>query len=143
MADSALDILGWIARGVGLFYVFGGLMILRAARMERLLDNAIAEISLEKAGPKASERLRLVSMDAIAVLTLVSGALLLFLLRPAVHAFLANAAVQGAYIAWARKALPPTDAALALGRRRTINAFVVWLVMTALVLLLFEQGRLT
>lgn len=143
MADTALDILSWIARGVGLFYVFGGLMVLRAARMERFLDDAIARISLQKAAPEATDRLRLVSMFAIAILTLVSGALLVFLLRPAVYAFLANAAVQGAYLAWARKALPPTDTDSGRGRRRTTNAFVIWLVMTALVLLLFEQGRLT
>lgn len=143
MADVALDILSWVARGVGLFYVFGGLFVLRATRVERLLDKAIHQITLKTPDPDPADRLRLWSMFAIAILTLVSGALLVFLLRPAVYAFLANAAVQGAYLAWARKALPPTDAESGQGRRRTINAFIVWLVMTALVLLLFEQGRLT
>ena len=145
MTDAGLDILGWIARGVGLFYLVGGLFVLRAARIERLLDEAIYKITLEKPEPDPADRLRLRlgNMFAIAILTMVSGVLLIFLLRAAVYAFLANAALQGAYLTWARRALPPTDADAGRGRRRSTNAFIVWLVMTALVLLLFEQGRLT
>jgi 4-hydroxybenzoate polyprenyltransferase len=143
MADTALDVLSWIARGVGLFYLLGGLSTLRAARMELFLDDANARITLEKADPGPADRLRVWTMVSIAILTIVSGALLIFLLRPAVYVFLTNAALQGAYLAWARKALPPPDGDSALGRQRATNAFIVWLVMTALVLLLFEQGRLT
>ncbi len=143
MADAALDILSWIARGVGLFYLLGGVFAVRMARMELFLDDAIARINLGKSKPEPAERLRVWSMITISVLTVVSGLLLILLLRPAVYAFLANAVVQGVYLVWARKVLPPEDADDALGRRRTTNAFIVWLVMTTLVLLLFEQGRLT
>ncbi|HRD28823.1 MAG TPA: hypothetical protein PLO65_11035 [Caulobacter sp.] len=143
MADGALDGLGWIARAVGLFYVLGGLFALRAARTELFLDDAIARITLSKPVPDAADRLRVATMVAIATLTVVSGALLVLLLKAALYAMLANAVLQGAYLAWARSALPPTDGASALGRRRTSNAFVVWLVMTALATLLFERGVLT
>lgn len=141
MADGALDILGWIARAVGLFYLVGGLFTLRAGRMEAFLDTAIASIEARPAD--RAERLRGGSMMIIGALTALSGLLLLLLLKTALYAFLANAAWQGAYLAWAARALPPSSPLAAEGRRRTVNAFIVWLVMTALVLLLFEQGRLT
>lgn len=141
MADGALDILGWIARAVGLFYLVGGLFTLRAGRMEAFLDTAIASIEARPAD--RAERLRGWSMMIIGALTAISGLLLLLLREAALYAFLANAAWQGAYLLWARQALPPGNPLAADGRRRTTNAFVVWLAMTALVALLFEQGMLT
>lgn len=141
MADGALDILCWIARGVGLFYVVGGLLTLRAARTNSFLDKALAALDGEPTS--AAERLRGWTLWIGGGLTTLGGLLLAPLLKAAVAAFLLNAAWQAAYLAWASKALPPTDDAERLGRRRTTNAFLVWLVMTGLVLLLFEQGRLT
>jgi len=72
-----------------------------------------------------------------------TGLRLLRRLGWALYAFLANAAWQAGYLAWAARALPPDSPLAAEGRRRTFNAFVVWLVMTGLVLLLFERGVLT
>lgn len=141
MADGALDILCWIARGVGLFYVVGGLLTLRAAHTNSFLDEALAAIAGEPTS--AAERLRGWTLWIGGALTTLAGLLLAPLLKAAVAAFLLNAAWQAAYLAWASKALPPTNEVERLGRRRTTNAFVVWLVMTGLVLLLFEQGRLT
>lgn len=141
MIDGALDILGWIARAVGLFYLAGGLLTLRAGRMEAFLDTAISRISGEPADP--AERLRGWSMIIIGGLTTISGLLLLLLLKAALYAFLANGAWQGAYLLWARGALPPGDTLAALGRRRSVNAFLVWLAMTVFVGLLFERGVLT
>lgn len=133
--------LGWFARATGLFYLAGGLLTLRAGRMESFLDGAIAR--LEEQPSDRAERLRGVSMMIIGALTAVSGLMLALLLKWALYAFLANAAWQAAYIAWAARALPPGTPLAAAGRRRTINAFVVWLVMIGLVLLLFGRGVLT
>ncbi|MDO9223104.1 MAG: hypothetical protein Q7U20_05240 [Caulobacter sp.] len=141
MADGAHDLLGWIARAVGLFYLLGGVLTVRAGRTETFLDDAIARIGGEPTDP--AERLRGWSMMAIGLLTAASGLLLVLLLKAAVYAFLANAAWQGAYLVWARRALPPDTPLEALGRRRSVNAFLVWLVLTALVMLLFQQGVLT
>jgi len=141
MGDGLLDGLGWFARAMGLFYLAGGLFAIRAGRMDAFLDSAISQISLKKTDPV--ERLRSWSIIIIGGLTAASGMLLMLLLKAAVLAFLANAAWQGAYLAWARRALPPTAPSEALGRRRTTNAFILWLAMTGLVLLLFERGVLT
>jgi hypothetical protein len=141
MDDGAREVLGWIARAVGLFYLLGGLFTIRAGRREAFLDDAIARIGGEAINPV--ERLRRWSMMAIGLLTTASGLLLILLSKAAVYAFLANAAWQGAYLVWARRALPPDTPLAALGRRRSTNAFIVWLVLTALVMLLFQQGVLT
>jgi hypothetical protein len=141
MNDTLLEGLGWFARAVGLFYVVGGVVAMRAWRMNALLDNAVSQISLKATDPV--ERTRGVAMFITSGLTAVSGLLLIFLLKAAVVAFLLNAASQAAYLAWAARALPPEDESEAIGRRRTTNAFVIWLVMTGLVLLLFERGVLT
>lgn len=141
MEEALPAALGWLARAMGLFYLVGGLLTLRAGRMETFLDTAIARIEGQSADP--AERLRGLSMMVIGALTALSGLLLLLLLKWALHAFLANAAWQAAYLAWAARALPPDTPLAAEGRRRTLNAFLVWLVMTALVLLLFERGVLT
>jgi hypothetical protein len=141
MNDTLLEGLGWFARAVGLFYVVGGVVAMRAWRMNALLDNAVSQISLKATDPV--ERTRSVAMFIASGLTAVSGLLLIFLLKAAVVAFLLNAASQAAYLAWAARALPPEDESEVIGRRRTTNAFVIWLVMTGLVLLLFERGVLT
>lgn len=141
MDDAILAGLGWFARAVGLFYLVGGLFALRASWMNLFLDDAIARISLKTTDP--AERTRGVAMLIASGLTALSGLLLVFLLKAAVAAFLLNAASQAAYLHWARKALPPKDESDAIGRRRTTNAFTTWLVLTALVMLLFQQGVLT
>ena len=141
MTGGGFEALGWAARAVGLFYLAGGLFTLRAGRMEAFLDTAIARIEGRPAD--RAERLRGLSMMIIGALTALSGLLLLLLLKSALYAFLANAAWQGASLAWAARALPPDSPLAAEGRRRTVNAFLVWLVMTGLVLLLFERGVLT
>ena len=109
--------------------------------MEAFLDTAIARLEGQPADPTA--RLRGWSMMIIGALTALSGLLLLLLLKGVVYAFVTNAVWQGAYLAWAARALPPDSPLAAEGRRRTVNAFFVWLIMTGLVLLLFQLGVLT
>lgn len=141
MSDGGLEVLGWAARAVGLFYLAGGLLTLRAARANSFLDKALA--ALERQPTSAAERLRGWTLWIGGLSTAVSGLLLLLLMKAAAAAFFLNAAWQAAYLAWARGALPPEDAADRAGRRRTINAFAVWLVMTAFVAALFELRVLT
>ncbi len=75
-------------------------------------------------------------------LTLASGVALATLSPLAPTLFIANAIVQGGYLAWAARALPPADADEARGRRQTQNAFVIYLVATAFVVWLHANGIL-
>jgi hypothetical protein len=59
----------------------------------------------------------------VGALTLVSGGALLLLSRWAVAVFLLCAMVQAAYLVWATRALPPSDAGEAKGRRGSVNTF--------------------
>lgn len=130
----------WLARAMGAFYVFAGVILFRAWRMNRFLDSAIA--ALDDAPTPPDERVKTWASLAIGVLTLLSGALFLVLHRFAPAAFVACAAVQGAYLIWAAKAAPPQDALEARGRRQTINAFIIYLAATAFSLWMLWTGRL-
>lgn len=130
----------WVARGLGAFYVFAGVMLFRAWRMSRFIDRAIAALDSEPI--PADERIKTWAALAIGVLTLLSGLLFLVPHRLAPTAFLACSVVQGVYLIWAVKAAPPQDALETQGRRQTINAFVVYLAATAFSLWMLLNGRL-
>lgn len=121
----------WIARALGAFYVFAGLMVLNAIRSEIFMDKVLAALGDP---PDRADRVRVSTLAAGAVLTLVGGLLLILLTRWAAPVFLLNCALQGAYLAWARKAIPATEMGDPSGRRRTVNAFVAYLGATAFVL---------
>ncbi len=131
----------WVARAVGAFYIFAGVVVINAARQDDFLDRAIAQISGEK--PDPAERLQTTILLGVAVLTLCSGLLLVLLSRWAAAAFVLNALLQAGYLLWARTNRPPQDALEARSRRQTTNAFVIYLVATAMVLGLFQAAVLT
>ena len=130
----------WLAYTIGAFYVFGGAVAIRAGRMNRLLDRAIGRLMLEKTPIR--EQVRSLYAFVVGVLTLVSGGALLLLSRWAVAVFLLCAIVQAAYLVWAIRALPPSDADEAKGRRGSVNAFVIYAAATALVVWLDYTGVL-
>ena len=91
----------WVARFVGLFYLLGGLAVLRKAQMNALLDKALSQITLKPVD--RAERIMGVWLYAVGALTALSGGLLLFLSRWAVVAFVACWLGHTTYLFWARR----------------------------------------
>ena len=127
------------AIAVGAFYVFAGVVVLRAMALDRLMDAMLAALN-DPSGPKEQMRSRILMGGAF--LTLASGVALMLLSPLAAPVFAVNALWQGGYLVWAETALPPEDEDDARGRRQTKNAFVIYLAATAFVLWLAVQGQL-
>jgi len=136
--DLAIDI---VARLIGAFYAFGGWLALRYLLTDDLLDKMIAALKVAQPEPKDVVRRRVLA--GVGLLTCLSGVALLLLSRWAPVLFLAGLAAQGALLVWAGRTFPPKDAADRKGRRGTINAAVVYSAVTAVVLWLQADGRLS
>ncbi|MDB5468806.1 MAG: hypothetical protein JWR84_366 [Caulobacter sp.] len=131
LADQ-LAILAIVARVLGGWYVFAGAVALNAWRRNGFMDRTLQQLT--GAPTDRIERLRGWTILGVGGLTLMSGLLLILLSPLAPPGFLACCALQGAYFAWARKALPPKDEAGRRGRRASTNAFLLYLVATVFVL---------
>lgn len=129
-----------LAFPIGFFYVIAGFVVLRAIALGNLLDRALEAIQQSKPDPK--EQTKTVVLTIGAYLTAASGASLVTLSSVATILFVLNALVQGGYLAWATKALPPEDEADRKGRQQTINAFVIYAAVTAFVAWLGYKGGL-
>jgi hypothetical protein len=129
----------YVAMFVGAFYVFAGFVVMRSMAMERLMDKVLAALNDPT---DATDQMRVAVLSAGAVLTLASGAALAILSPLALPLFAANVVVQGGYLLWATRAIPPEDALAAQGRSQTRNAFVIYCVATAFVVWLSAQGQL-
>jgi hypothetical protein len=127
------------AIAIGAFYVFAGVVVLRAIALDRLMDTLLAALN-DPSAPNELMRSRVLMGGAF--LTLASGVVLMLLSPLAAPVFVANAVWQGAYLLWADRALPPEDGADARGRQQTKNAFAVYLAATAFVVWLWTQGQL-
>lgn len=126
---------------VGAFYAFGGFVATRAALTSHFMDRAIAALGGEK--PARSETVKTYWMLAAAGIILAGGASLLFLLDVAVGLFLASAAGQALYLlVLAPRFFDAVDPPEAAGRRATVNAFVIYLASTALVVWAWKAGKL-
>lgn len=130
--QDQLDILAFVARLLGGWYVFAGAVALNAWRMNAFMDRALEKVTL--APTDRIEQLRGWTIFGVGGLTLMSGMFLILLSPLAPPAFMACCALQGAYFAWARKALPPKDEAGRRGRRASINAFLMYLGSSGFVL---------
>jgi hypothetical protein len=128
----------WIARALGVFYVYAAVVVLRQVRMNSFLDRAMAAIEM-KPTPTV-ERAVSASGFAIGGLTGLSGVALALLHPWAVWAFLACWLAQAVYLLWAQRWYAPEDAADVRGRRKTINAFAVYTAATLFVLWQAQQG---
>ena len=124
----------WIARAIGAFYVFAGVVLIRQAilnlRMERIFGAFLETPPAEKTAD--------VILSVMAVLVLASGLTLLALNAWAVLAFLACWALQAVYLLWASRWYRPTEPELIKLRRQTTNAFFVYTVATGFVLYVFH-----
>lgn len=123
----------WMALTLGGFYLLGGLVALRQARMNLVLDRALARISLE-ATPR-DDRIAGAAMLTGAVLTILSGGVLLLHSRWAVVAFGLCWSAQAVYLLWAVRTED-------YGRPATIKAFGLYTLATLAVVWLAMDGAL-
>jgi hypothetical protein len=134
-----LTISQFAAVGVGAFYVFAGVVVMRAMALDRVMDQVLAALN-DPSTPKEVMRSRVLSAGAF--LTLAGGVALMLLSPLAAPVFAAGSLWQGGYLLWAEKSLPPEDENEARGRKQTKNAFVIYLAATAFVGWLATQGLL-
>lgn len=128
-----------IAIAIGIFYVVAGIIVLRVMTFERMLDKALTSIS-GKASTDIADQVRVRVLTGGALLTLASGAATILLSPIALLIYIANVIVQGGYIAWADRAIPPESPDDATGRQTTKNAFVVYMAATAFIAWMQYQG---
>lgn len=127
---------------VGTFYVFAGFVLTHAAIMSRLLDRAIAGITLKPV--PGHEQLKMRWSLVMATLVLSSGAALMARLSIAVWLFAAALLAQVAYLyVIAPRLIDPADGPNATGRRQTTNAMVIYASATAFVVWCDARGYLT
>ncbi len=136
---TAIDL---VLRAVGAFYILAGFVATRAALSSRFLDHAIAALGGE--APSAAETLKFRWHVASSAIILIGGVALLLLVDAAVWLFLLSSALQALYLVWvAPRYIDPWDEPDATGRSQTRNAFVVYLLATALVVWALSAGRLS
>lgn len=137
-----MDAIDLLLRVVGAFYVFAAYVAARASLMSLLIDRAIAAISLEK--PARADVLKSYWLLAASVIVMAGGAALLVLLDIALWAFLASAIGQAVYLFHvAPRYFDAGDPPDAVGRRQSLNAFVIYLIATAFVVWAAGAGRLS
>ena len=136
-----MDAIDLLLRFVGAFYVFAAYVGARASLMSLLIDRAIAAIALEK--PARADLMKSYWLLAASVIVMAGGAALLFLLDIAMWAFLASAVGQAVYLFYvAPRYFDAEDPPDAVGRRQSVNAFVIYLIATAFVVWAASAGRL-
>jgi hypothetical protein len=128
-------------RVIGAFYIFAGLVTARAGLTSNLIDQAIAAIAMQK--PDRIEIHRTIWLLSLSVLMFAGGVCLLLLLEPAAWIFALSAGVQALYFTvlgplYFDAAEPPDPQ----GRRRSINAFVIYCAATLFVGWAAYTGRL-
>lgn len=139
-SNGDMDAIDIVARLVGAFYAFGGVMTLRAIAMDAVLDTALASITLSR--PDRDDELRRRVLTALSLVTAASGGALVLLSGLSPWLFLLNLGLQAGWLVWARTRFPPQDDEEAQGRRRVARAAVAWAGATAIVLWLDFDDRL-
>jgi hypothetical protein len=126
---------------VGAFYAFAGLVGLRASLQGRLIDIAIAGISMQP--PAKAETARGLWLLVSSLVVLAGGLFLVLRLDWAAAAFVVSAAGQAVYLLLiAPKYFDREDPPDAMGRQQTINAFILYSAATLFVLWAYRTGRL-
>lgn len=126
---------------VGAFYAFAGLVGLRASLQGRLIDIAIAGISMQPPGKAETARGLWLLVSSLVVLA--GGLFLVLRLDWAAAAFVVSAAGQAIYLLLiAPTYFDPEDPPDATGRQQTINAFILYSAATLFVLWAYRTGKL-
>jgi hypothetical protein len=137
MSESFASIITLIAIAIGMFYVVGGIVHMRALVLDSMADELFTMLG---DGEASSERLRTRAMMAGAALTFASGLSLLALSRWTLPIFAVNTVLQGAYLLWVARASPPQDDAERHGRRATLRAFFNYIAALGFVVGLDRYG---
>ena len=132
-----LTALPWILFAFGLFYTLGGVVLIRRMAMDRLLDQAIAAITLKRDRVEETAT-RLLTIGGW--LTFASGLSLMAQSRAALVLFSLNILAQGGYLVWAARHRPVTDEAERRGRAATRNALLIYVGVFALVVVMEQHG---
>lgn len=136
-----MDVFQLVLCAIGGFYAFAGHVATRAALTSLFVDRAIA--ALDTKPVSRAELARSCWLLTAATLVLAGGLALLFLLDVAHWLFLVSSLGQAVYLFWlAPRYLDVEDPPDALGRRRSINAFIIYLVATAIVIWAYTVGKL-
>lgn len=121
----------WALRAIGLFYAVSGFLYARSFARGGVIEKSMHRVD---GTSSEAERVRAYQLKAMAALTIASGLALLTLSQWIAHLMIGNAVVQILWLIYSRTAFPPQDADELLGRRRTINALIIWLLATAFAL---------
>lgn len=127
-------------RTIGAFYVFAGIIGMRAMVMDHLMDQVLAGIALQPVPAKDRYRRWLLGSSLLAIG--MGGMALMVLSLWAVPLFLFGAATQAFYLVWARTTFPPEDESERTGRRHTTNAGMLHAAATLLVCIAAGFGLL-
>ena len=127
----------WGFRALGVFWFVGGMMTLRALRMDRALDGMFAAI---KGGVAGKDLVRAALLGFGAVLTGLTGVALVALDRFAPALLVVNAVAQAAWLLYAARYFTPEDDDDRIGRARVRNAFVFWSIATVAVIAAERAG---
>lgn len=130
-----------LLRFIGAFYMFAGFVASRTALTSNILDQALAAITLKKTD--RVETHRTAWLLSLASIVFTGGACLMLLLEPAAWIFALGTIVQALYFLvlgpyYFDVADPPDP----LGRKRSINAFVIYGASTLFVAWAAYTGRL-
>ena len=117
-----------VLRLVGAFYVFAGVLGMRAMVMDHLLDQMLAGITLKPIPQKEHRRRWLLTASTLAIG--MGGMALMVLSLWAAPLFLFGAVGQAVYLVWARTAFLPENELERTGRRQTINAALLYGLVT-------------
>ncbi len=139
--NETVELTDIVLRVIGAFYAFAGFVATRAAMMSRLLDQAIAAISLQK--PKPAETAQIAWLLVTAAIVLAGGVFLLAGMQLAAWTFVVSVLGRAAYIyVLAPRYFDREDPPDAQGRQRTTNAVVIYTAATAFILWAAYRGRL-
>ena len=127
-------------RAIGAFYIFAGIVGMRAMVMDHLMDQVLAGIALQPIPTKDHYRRWLLVSSVLAIG--MGGMALLVLNLWAVPLFLFGATTQAFYLVWARTAFPPEDESERTGRRQTTRAAMLYGAATLLVGIAASFGTL-
>lgn len=129
----------WIAYLIGALSLLAGAIACEGAHARRFTPQAIQALTGDRT-PLTETRWFVLFAGA---LLLGGGLALCALSRWAAPIFILGTLLATGYLLYASRVLPPTDAAQAQGRRRTILAIYFYAAATALVLWLESQGVLS
>ncbi len=137
MSESFACIITLIAIAIGMIYVVGGIVHMRALVLDSMADELLTMLGDAQAG-RERRRTRVTTVGA--ALTFASGLSLLALSRWTLPIFAVNTVLQGAYLIWVARAFPPQDDTERQGRRAILRAFFIYIAAFGFVVALDRLG---